>query len=67
MTPDKRCFYSTSPRKYVRAHLKHLGMFPCSYSKKMLQQSIISSDGSKKLVSLIFTFFRRDKKLNNFC
>ena len=27
----------------------------------------ISSVGSQKLVSLIFTFFRRDKKLNNFC
>ena len=26
----------------------------------------ISSVGSQKLVSLILTFFRRDKKLNNF-
>ena len=27
----------------------------------------ISSVGSQKLVSLIFTFFRREKKLNDFC
>ena len=40
--------------------------------KKVPEQSgnnydIISSVGSQKLVSLIFAFFRRDKKLNNIC
>ena len=36
-------------------------------SKQVFFVIIISLVGSQKLVSLIFTFYRTDKKLNNFC